>query len=187
MINVYDFDGTIYDGDSTIDFVKYCFKKKKKTLIVLPRFIVSCFLYILKVHDKDTLKSNLFRIIIFIDDLDKFVDDFWNTHEKNIKSFYRKQKTKNDLIVSASPTFLLNNISKRERFRLIATEVDLKTGKIIGKNCHGEEKVKRIKKEGIKSINNFYSDSESDLPLAKMAKKAFLVKKNKVYKWRVSC
>ena len=185
MINVYDFDGTIYDGDSTVDFVKYSFKKRKKTLIVLPRFLISCFLYLIKVHDKDTLKSNLFRIVLYIDDLDRFVDEFWDIHEKKIKNFYLKQKKKSDLIVSASPTFLLNNISKREKFKLIATEVDLKTGKIIGKNCHGEEKVKRIKKEGIKSINSFYSDSQSDLPLAKLARKAFLVKKNKVYKWRV--
>ena len=26
-MNVYDFDGTIYDGDSTFDFYKYCMKK----------------------------------------------------------------------------------------------------------------------------------------------------------------
>ena len=26
-INLYDFDGTIYDGDSTLDFIKYTFKK----------------------------------------------------------------------------------------------------------------------------------------------------------------
>lgn len=25
----YDFDGTIYDGDSSIDFYKFCIKKKR--------------------------------------------------------------------------------------------------------------------------------------------------------------
>ena len=28
-IVAYDFDGTIYDGDSSVDFYKFCFKKKK--------------------------------------------------------------------------------------------------------------------------------------------------------------
>ena len=28
-IDVYDFDGTIYDGDSSIDFFLYAIKKKK--------------------------------------------------------------------------------------------------------------------------------------------------------------
>ena len=27
-INMYDFDDTIYNGDSTIDFIKYCYKHK---------------------------------------------------------------------------------------------------------------------------------------------------------------
>lgn len=26
-MNVYDFDGTIYDGDSTVDFYLYCIRK----------------------------------------------------------------------------------------------------------------------------------------------------------------
>ena len=28
-VNVYDFDGTIYYGDCSMDFVKYCYKKKE--------------------------------------------------------------------------------------------------------------------------------------------------------------
>lgn len=32
-VNVYDFDGTIYDGDSTIDFYKFCLKKYKNMLV----------------------------------------------------------------------------------------------------------------------------------------------------------
>lgn len=30
MINAYDFDETIYDGDSSVNFYKYCLKKTKK-------------------------------------------------------------------------------------------------------------------------------------------------------------
>ena len=32
MINSYDFDKTIYDGDSSADFYKYCLKRNKKVL-----------------------------------------------------------------------------------------------------------------------------------------------------------
>ena len=34
-MNVYDFDKTIYDGDSTAAFIKYCIKRYKKTLLML--------------------------------------------------------------------------------------------------------------------------------------------------------
>ena len=31
-MNVYDFDGTIYDGDSSIDFYLFCIKRKPSIL-----------------------------------------------------------------------------------------------------------------------------------------------------------
>ena len=34
-INLFDFDETIYDGDSTVDFFKFIFKKKPLTILWL--------------------------------------------------------------------------------------------------------------------------------------------------------
>ena len=48
----------------------------------------------------------------------------------------------------------------------------------------GKEKVKRfyqVFKNG--KIDNFYSDSKSDTPLAELADKAFIVKKNNITDW----
>ena len=36
MINGYDFDETIYDGDSSVDFYFFCLGKNKKVLKQLP-------------------------------------------------------------------------------------------------------------------------------------------------------
>ena len=64
---------------------------------------------------------------------------------------------------------------------------NLKNGDYIGENCYGEEKVNRFYKEypnGV--IDEFYSDSDSDLPLAKLAKVAYKVnRKGQVHKWNV--
>ena len=38
-IDVYDFDGTIYDGDSTVDFTRFCLRRHPAVLAGLPRFI----------------------------------------------------------------------------------------------------------------------------------------------------
>ena len=35
-MNIYDFDGTLYHGDSTMDFLKYSFKKHPSLLRFLP-------------------------------------------------------------------------------------------------------------------------------------------------------
>ena len=37
LIDVYDFDGTIYDGDSTVDFVRCCLRRHPGMLAALPR------------------------------------------------------------------------------------------------------------------------------------------------------
>ena len=40
QVNLYDFDKTIYDGDSTIDFYLFCLKKKLSIIQYLPLFII---------------------------------------------------------------------------------------------------------------------------------------------------
>ena len=59
MINSYDFDGTIYDGDSSVDFYKFCLKKNKKILIQVPIQLFGLILYILKINDKTKYKSDI--------------------------------------------------------------------------------------------------------------------------------
>ena len=53
MINAYDFDETIYDGDSSVDFYLYCLKRKPSIIIMAPIQIYGVLLYILKIKNKD--------------------------------------------------------------------------------------------------------------------------------------
>ena len=62
----------------------------------------------------------------------------------------------------------------------VATKTD-KEGHIIGKNCKGEEKVKRLASTIPNAqIVTSYSDSESDLPILNLAKTAYVVEGNKL-------
>ena len=67
---------------------------------------------------------------------------------------------------------------------LMASRVDKHTGIYDGVNCHGKEKVRRFYEvfpDG--RVDEFYSDSYSDSPLAEIADKAFMVDGEKVTKW----
>ena len=183
---IYDFDKTIYDGDSTIDFVIYCFKENKKSLLILPYFLISVFFYLIKIYKKEQMKSALFKVITYFENVDKLVENFWKINDKKIKKFYLENKKDNDIIISASPEFLIFPIASKVGFKLIGTKVDLETGKIIGKNCHGSEKVKRLNEIGIKSCDEFYSDSKSDTPMAMIADKAYIVNGEKIYSWELN-
>ena len=183
MINCYDFDGTIYDGDSSVDFYKYCLKRNKKVLLSLPNQILGVILYIFKIIDKTKFKEKVFSFLKYIDNIDNYIKDFWDIHLANIKKWYLEQQESSDLIISASPEFLLKPLEKKMKFKVIASKVDKKTGKFLLKNCHDYEKVRRLDEAYPNTkINKFYSDSYADKPLMDIAKEAFLVKKNELIK-----
>ena len=103
MINAYDFDETIYDGDSSVDFYLYCLKRKPSIIIMAPIQIYGALLYFLKIKNKDFMKERIFSFLKMIKNIDDYIEDFWIKHEKNIKEWYLKQKKKTDVIISASP------------------------------------------------------------------------------------
>ena len=184
-MNIYDFDGTIYEGDSSVDFFKYCLKRNPRCAKILPAFGMSVLLYLLKRRSKEEMKSAYFRFVTCFEDIHGVVTDFWVQHEGKLKDFYLRQKCADDLIISASPDFLLQPICDRLGVSLIASRVDPTGGVFQGKNCHGEEKVRRFYKvypDG--EINDFYSDSYSDDPLARISKRAILVKGERLLPWQ---
>lgn len=181
MINAYDFDKTIYDGDSSADFYKYCLKRNKKVLLQAPVQLWGTILYLLKIIDKTKFKEHVFSFLKRIDNIDDYIDDFWNNNFKNIKKWYINQKEKTDVVISASPEFLLKPLEKKLNVSIIASKVDKKTGKFLSKNCHDYEKIKRYEEKYSKKIKAFYSDSiKADRAMFEYAKKAFLVTKDKV-------
>ncbi len=178
--NLYDFDGTIYDGDSGVDLVFFAIKKGYLNFF---KALWYCIKYGLKLYTKEKFKSKMFSFISKIDDLDSFIDEFWAKKEYKIKEFWKNKKShKNDVIISASCDFWLEPIAKKYKVAaLIATIVDKKTGEVVGDNCHGDEKVRLFYQEFPKGIvNEVYTDSVHDLPMIKEAKEGFLVKKDKI-------
>lgn len=184
-MNVYDFDKTIYDGDSTADFYFYSIKKHPKALKHLPSLISGFFkYYVLQKGSKTEFKEKMYKFLLSCN-AESDVIDFWTTHESKIKGWYKKQQQEDDLIISASPVFLLMPICKKLNIKhLIASEVNPKTGKYNGENCHGKEKVALFyKKFPNTKINEFYSDSYNDTPLAEIANKSYMVKGDIITNW----
>ena len=98
---------------------------------------------------------------------------------------YINQKKEDDVIISASPEFLLYEVCDRIGVKnLIASRVDRSTGKYTGDNCYGKEKLRRFyQKYPNEIIDEFYSDSYSDEPIAKVARESFIVSKEMIRKW----
>ena len=179
FMNVYDFDGTIYNGDSTRDFVLYMLIHYPKVIKYMPTFFIATLKYVFGAISKTKMKETLYRFLnsFKMGEIDRIVVEFWSKNKKNIYDWYYEKKNKTDVIVSASPRFILQYICDELGVNLICSEVNKTNGDYIGLNCYGEEKVSRFFKEYPNAtINEFYSDSKSDTPLAKKAKTAFIVK-----------
>ncbi len=186
-MNVYDFDDTIYAGDSTMHFYRFCAKHYPKVLLALPKQILAVIGMKVGILSRNTAKELAFSYLKWVPDISSALSLFWNEHRKNLKSWYLTQKKSDDVIISASPEFVLKPICDELDVRLIGTCVDPRTGKFQGPNCRNKEKVVRFYAEYPGAvIDDFYSDSAVDTPLAELAKNAFLVKDDSISKWTFS-
>ena len=184
-MNVYDFDKTIFYPDSSAAFFRFCLKRYPSAFLrVAPQIIGYSLLYVFRVIRMKPLKEKLFSFLHYLPEPQDAVNAFWQGNFAGIGSWYLAQKKDDDLIISASPEFLVGAAAEKLGVHLIGTRMDIRSGKISGENCHDEEKVRRFYEAYPGGeIDSFYSDSLSDTPLASIAKHAFLVKKGKLSIW----
>ncbi len=185
-MNVYDFDKTIFDGDSTAKFYFYCLKRHLSMLKHTPATLAAFISFRMGKRTKTQFKQVMYRFLRCIPDVDKEIQGFWDKHEGGMFDWYAKVQKEDDVVISASPEFLIVPICTRLGIKhAMASRVDKKTGLYDGENCHGEEKVRRFyEKFGQADIDMFCSDSLSDKPLALLAKEKYIIsKKGELLNW----
>lgn len=185
-MNVYDFDKTIYDGDSTFNFYKYCLRKKPWLIFGLWRVLIPFIKYLFGKGTKTAFKEKIYESFLPKIDRETYLEDFWKVNVKKIKKFYLDNQKEDDIIISASPVFIVKPCTDKLGIKyLYASNVDPDTGKYDGINCHGAEKVRRFEEAGFKreDVDEFYSDSLSDTPLAEISKAPFIVDGDELIPW----
>lgn len=181
-MNIYDFDNTIYKGDTNKDILLYSFKKHPfKVIKALKKTKKLERDYKRGLITFERVKEAMLSFLFEIDDLDGYIEKFVSSHMKNIKPWYLSRKNDYDIVISASYELWIIPFCKKLGIRyVLATKTD-KEGHIIGKNCKGEEKVKRLASTIPNAqVVTSYSDSESDLPILNLAKTAYVVEGNKL-------
>lgn len=175
-MNVYDFDGTIYPTDCSIDFCFWCMKRHPKLWFTFfPKAVKNLILRKTGRMTEATMQREFFGYLTLIDDFDEQIKRYWDKNEKRIASWYLAQKRPDDLIISASPNCIIDPIAKRLGVRYMATDFDREYGVFLNKMKYAKEKARYIIDQGFPMIENFYSDSLADTPLALLAEKAHLV------------
>ena len=206
---IFDIDYTITKKETLMELFKYIIKKDKKNLKFIPRAIYCGLMYGIKVYDEKAVKEKFLKFIDGIKekDLAKLVKGFYDDRLKillyeDALNMIKKLKIEGyDIyLVSASPEFYVKEFYNiKEVDKVIGTRFNFTNGiftrKMEGKNCKGEEKVKRLKEflqnEKIEvdfKESYMFSDSLSDKPLLDLVGKPYLInyKKNnhiEILKW----
>ena len=176
-MNVYDFDGTIFYSDCSIGFALWCMRCHPKLWFTyLPGIIKSLILHKMGKLPNYRLQRKMFSYLTMIDDFDIQIELYWDKYESRISAWYLAQKKPDDLIISASPDCIIGPIAKRLGVHYMATEYDREYGIFLNNLMYAKEKAKYMIDHGFPVIDNFYSDSLADTPLALCAEKAHLVK-----------
>ena len=178
-MNVYDFDGTIFPGDCSIGFCFWCMKRHPKMYFTFfPKAVKNLILRKLGKMPEYLMQRKFFGYLTLIDDFDEQIERYWDKNEKKISDWYLKQKKPDDLIISASPTCIIEPIANRLGVNFMATEFDRQFGVFLNNHMYAKEKAQYMIDHGFPLIGNFYSDSLADTPLALCAEKAHLVINN---------
>lgn len=180
-MNAYDFDKTIYPGDSASHFWRFIVRRHPAAALRAVSALGPALRAVGGDLSRGELKQGLFAVLRGVEDPVKEAEIFWDSHIERIYPWYLGRKRDDDLIISASPDFLIAEACRRLGIAHMATNIDPATGHLLGPNCWGEEKVRRFKAEyGETHIEEFYSDSLSDLPMMALAERGYLVKNGTV-------
>lgn len=188
-IAFFDFDGTITTKDTLVEFIRF---SKGNFNFLLGFLLNSPYLiaYKLKIISNQSAKEKILRFFFEDTPNEKFREQC-NLFCKKIlptlvrpKALQEIKKLKNDgysvVVVSASPEQWIHGWANEMQVHLIASCLEVNdgkiTGKLIGKNCHGDEKVRRILEKHVLSdydVIYAYGDTTGDLPMLKLATQSF--------------
>lgn len=197
---IFDIDYTLTKKETSIELYKYMLKRDKSLIKYIPAHILTGLGYGVKVFDATRTKERFLKFLSGTkeEELKSIVKDFYREHISNllyeeglkaIKDY--KAKGYKVYLISASPEFYVNEFYNIEGVdKVIGTKFKMDDGIftpiVVGKNCKGEEKVKRLmeelKKDNVEvDFKNsvMFSDSLSDLPLLQLAGKGYLINYNK--------
>lgn len=175
-MNGYDFDKTILKGNSVRRFCTYCSWRLPYLWLLLPELLLALILYGLRIIRKEGFLRMLEFYTLLVPCRKKFVARFWDKNIKHVQQWYLDAKRPDDVVVSASPDFLIEEVCARLGVACIASKTG-KRGQIVGKHCYGENKVTMFRERfGDAELQTFYSDNMSDEPMFRYAKRGYLVK-----------
>ncbi|ADU21983.1 haloacid dehalogenase-like hydrolase [Ruminococcus albus] len=186
-IKVFDFDNTLYHGESSVDLAFYMIRRNKRILLYVPSILINLAKYKMCLVDKEKAEQSINEFLkIAVKDKYEAADIvkcFWKENSHRLDKNMIKRISKNDVIITAGPDMLIDGIrDKLGNDNILSSVIDPDKREMIYFNF-GENKARRYKEiYGDTPIDSFYTDSFNDKPLMKLADKVYIVEKGRLKK-----
>jgi HAD superfamily hydrolase (TIGR01490 family) len=186
---LFDFDGTLTSRDTLIEFIRY-FRGSGRLYLGFVLLSPLLILYKVGLIKNWKMKQMLMHYFFGGTPVNEFQELCNSFVSEKIPRYIRKEalerimhyKSKGDdvYIISASPENWVRIYSETLSIGCIATRLEVMegavTGKILGKNCYGPEKVKRIK--ALVDISKYasiiaFGDSRGDKEMLALAHESY--------------
>ena len=184
-MKVFDFDNTLYHGESAVDLALYMIRNNKRIILYLPKIFINLIKYKLCLVNKrkmvDAINDFLQNVLSGKDELYCAVDGFWAKNRRKLDRKMLNMIEKDDVIITAGPDFLINGIRDLiNTDNIISSRINADTMKVKYLNF-GSNKVKGFKAMyGNRNIDCFYTDSYNDKALMEISDSVFIVKKGRL-------
>ena len=184
-IKVFDFDNTLYHGESSIDLAFYLIRRNKRILLYVPSILINLAKYKMCLVDREKAEQEIndFLKVAVKDKYEaaEIVESFWAENSYRLDENMIKRVRKDDVIITAGPDMLIDGIKdKLGTDNIISSIIDPDKREMVYFNF-GENKAKRYKEVyGDTTIESFYTDSFNDKPLMKLANKVYIVEKGRL-------
>ncbi len=185
-MNVFDFDNTIYDGESFVDLFKMMLKKDPSLLHHAPKLAYCILRYKVGRLDMQGVYekySPVFEQYVakMPYDFNELAVEFWDKHFCNIKPIFKELLKEDDAVISASPNVIIAEACRRLGVKnYVGSDIDSQSGEIRFM-CFGKNKIEAFNKAyPNERIECFYTDSIHDKPLMDISDKVFMVKGSKI-------
>lgn len=173
IADLYDFDGTVFNGESGTEFYLFCLKRHPKIIRYLPKQLlgfIRC--YLTKETELESFKSIFYSYLADIN-TEKEAELFWEKNAYKMNEWFKPLKHDIPVVVcSASPLFQIKPICEKLGVSLVvATDMDEKTGEMRQMNCKGENKLEYLKHYAADyEFRDVYTDNiNSDAPILSLA------------------
>jgi len=190
-VAVFDFDRTITQKDSLLEFIKFS-KGKRQFYFGMLLFSPLLVAMKLKMYPNWKAKQSLFSFFykgVSIEQFNRWGKDFSSEIDKMLRTkavealnFHKNNNDKVVIISASIENWIIPWAEKAGIDTILATRIEtgkngLLTGKFMTKNCYGQEKVNRLLNE-LPNRNEYriiaYGDSRGDRELLDFADESYL-------------